>query len=479
MDGKQNKSKVDDEKVNSRNSDPSKSENGSPKAPKKGPRITGVIIICATVFIVLYAIVNSDSISSVFSKFVSVMTPIILGFAFAYILNPILKFFETSVFGKLKNKKIRRTLSITLTYLLAALFFVSVILLIFPVLFANISDIASNLDRYIDDTISEINTAIVSFFGSHSVPDELIKKEELVTFVSKFFTESGDAFETVGEYAIEYGKGLIIGVKNFILAIFISLYVLISKDRLSAQTNKIVTAALSAESKEKLYKYVRICDKTFGGFLVGKIIDSLIIGVITFITLAIFNIPHYALVSVIVGITNVIPVFGPFIGAIPSFFIIFIVDPTKALIFLVLILIIQQLDGNVIGPKILGNTTGLSALGVMVAIIIMGDYFGIVGMILGVPIFSVTLTLINEIAESRLKKKNLPLNTAEYYPENTPIDPHEPRVTLSHRFYAWIGHLFMKLFRLIFGRSRKAKDGASPENTEKQEEQKKEDDTNE
>ena len=438
-------------------------EGASPTGPKRGSRAIGVAIACATLFVILYAFVNANSISSVISRFVSVLAPIILGFAIAYILNPILKLFEFRVFKKMRSKRIRRAISLVITYVLAISFVVAMIMLILPELISSVSDFAYNFGYYIDTTIKEINTLISDYFGSHPLPED-IKKEDIYSFVSKFFNQSGDALETIGNYVIEYGKGLVIGVKNLILALFISVYVLVAKQRLAAQTSKIATAMLSTEGKDKLFKYVRICDKTFGGFFVGKIIDSLIIGIITLVTLMIFNIPYDILVSVIVCVTNVIPVFGPFIGAIPSFFIIFIVDPMKAFLFLIIILVIQQLDGNVIGPKILGNSTGMSSLGVMVAIIIMGDFFGVIGMILGVPIFAVALTLINEIVEGRLKKKNLPLNSAEYYPENSLVDPYEPHETLSHRFYSGVGHLFMKLWKIIFGSKRKNSGDASEDN---------------
>ena len=176
--------------------------------------------------------------------------------------------------------------------------------------------------------------------------------------------------------------------------------------------------------------------------------------------------PFYLLVSTIVCVTNVIPVFGPFIGAIPSFFIILIVDPAKAFIFLALILIIQQLDGNVIGPKILGNSTGMSSLGVMISIIIMGDLFGVVGMILGVPIFAVALAIVNELSEDKLRKKNLPVNTAEYYPENSLVDPYAPHETFTHRIFSLAGKAFGRIFKIIFG---KKDTKEQKENTEKKE----------
>ena len=179
----------------------------------------------------------------------------------------------------------------------------------------------------------------------------------------------------------------------------------------------------------------------------------------------------FELVSAIVCVTNVIPVFGPFIGAIPSFFIIFIKDPSKAFIFLIIILIIQQIDGNIIGPKILGDSTGMSSLGVMVAILIMGHWLGVIGMILGVPIFAVILAIVNEIAENKLRQKNLPVNTAEYYSSNAEADIYTQRETISHAVFSFAGDLFGRLFNLIFKRKKTSEaESDEKENNDQKEE---------
>lgn len=172
-------------------------------------------------------------------------------------------------------------------------------------------------------------------------------------------------------------------------------------------------------TSERLYnstlELANFTDKTFGGYITGKLLDSLIIGIIMFIVCAICKMPYTPLVSVLVGVTNVIPIVGPFIGAIPGTFIIFIVDPVKAFWFIVINVVVQQLDGNVIGPKILGQTTGLSALWVMMSITIMGGLWGLFGMLISVPIFAVLYTLVKLFVEKRLAGKGAPTETVEYY----------------------------------------------------------------
>lgn len=422
-----------------------------PQRPKPRNRrsYVGILIACAVMFIVLYAITNLSTLSLFMSRLMSVLSPVLMGFAIAYLLNPLLNLFERTIFKKIKNRRLIRFLSIFTTYATALLIITGIVFLLIPQLVESITVLVGSFDSYIDHTVELIN-GFISDLLSDSKFSPSINREQIFNAIKTLFTQSGDAFETIGEYVIEYGTNLVVGVKNVIFAIFISIYVLFSKEHLGAQLNKLTTAIFRPKEKEQIYKYARLCNKTFGGFFIGKIIDSIIIGILTLITLLIFDMPYSLLVSAIVGVTNIIPIFGPFIGAIPSFFIIFIVDPAKALIFLVLILIIQQIDGNIIGPKILGDSTGLSSLGVMVSIIIMGDYFGVIGMIVGVPIFAVILTIINEFAESKLRKKNLPVNLAEYYHEDSVLTLEEEKETFSHRIFLWSGNLFATILKLIF-----------------------------
>jgi predicted PurR-regulated permease PerM len=206
-----------------------------------------------------------------------------------------------------------------------------------------------------------------------------------------------------------------------------------------AQFAKFRRAMFKEKSDKRIEEIITLTDKSFGGFIYGKILDSLVIGILTFILLAIFDVsPYNMLIATFVGITNVIPVFGPFIGAIPSFFVVLISNPEKAFLFLILILIIQQLDGNVIGPKILGDNTGVSSLCVIVAIAICSAMWGVIGMIVGVPIFAVAIELVKRFLESRLSAKGEPTDTEHYYPAdavgNAEMDVHYEHATLLYRY---------------------------------------------
>ena len=265
-------------------------------------------------------------------------------------------------------------------------------------------------------------------------------KELLFKAINAITPSQDDAFNII--------TGIGIGLKNTFLALFISIYMLISKERLAAQFRKFSAAILGINGRKRLYRYIRIIHRNFGGYFSGVLVDALIIMVLSFICFLIFNIPYAPLIAVIIGTTNIIPIFGPFLGAIPSFIIIFIQDPAKALVFAILILVIQQLDGNIIAPKVLGNSTNISSLGVIISITIMGDYFGIVGMIIGVPIFAAGIAIGKEFIDHRLRIADMPTDTAEYYTDDSLVDPYEHHETFSHKLFRKTSESFCKLFRI-------------------------------
>lgn len=195
--------------------------------------------------------------------------------------------------------------------------------------------------------------------------------------------------------------------------------------------------------------WFRFADKTLGGFIVGKLIDATLIIIVCSIVFSIAGIPYSILVSVFIGICNIIPFFGPFIGAIPSGFIVFIAKPEKLILFIILIVIIQQIDGNIIEPKIVGDRTGLSSLGVLVAVTVMSGYFGVFGMFLGVPIFAVICAILKKNIKRRLEAKNLPTSLSEYYSENSLAEPHMEVEHLSAKLFRISGNWLIKEERLI------------------------------
>ena len=201
---------------------------------------------------------------------------------------------------------------------------------------------------------------------------------------------------------------------DIFVALIICVYVLNSKEKFIAQTKKLVLAVFKPDMAKELFELGTLSNETFGGFINGKIIDSIIIGIICFAAMSAMGLPLAMLISVIVGLTNIIPFFGPFIGAVPSAVILLIIEPVSALKFVIMVLILQQIDGNIIGPKILGKTTKLASFWVMFAIIVSGGLFGFVGMVLGVPVFAIIYTYISRAVNRKLEKREIETDTLHY-----------------------------------------------------------------
>ncbi len=388
------------------------------------------VIVLASIIIICFTLFNLSGLIDWLKSLLSIISPFIYGFAIAYICNPVLKFFYNKVFNRIeKNKprrKTRRILSIIFAYLVI-IFIISIFMyLVIPQVVKSYNDLQDKIGGYVQAAQAWADNFVRTFplfNGEYSNLSEFMDVNEISSKIKEAITNSYNLIEGVTDYIISYSGRFVIELKNILLGIILSVYFLLSKDKLFAQIKKICTALLKKETFDNLSEFVKFTDRTFGGFIIGKILDSLIIGLITFIVLAVFNMPYYPLVSVIVGVTNVIPFFGPFIGAIPSAFIIFIADPYKTIWFLLIILLIQQLDGNVIGPKILGDSTGLSALWVIVSITLAGGLFGITGMFIGVPTFAVIYALVKKFIEKRLAVRGKAVDTSSYYSKDADVPP--------------------------------------------------------
>ena len=277
-----------------------------------------------------------------------------------------------------------------------------------PQLIDSIVGLVNDIPLYIADTTKFINGLI----------DNLNLGEQYQGVINENFNNLIDYIIKVATNLLPMLGGflttLLSSIWNIVLGLIISIYLLIEKERFFALSKKITYAILPKRAAVKTIELTHRSNDTFGKFLSGKILDSFIIGILTFVVLTIFNMPYTLLISVIVGITNIIPFFGPFIGAIPSVIIILFVSPIKAFWFLVIILIIQQIDGNIIGPKILGDSIGISAFWILFSILVAGKFLGLVGMVIGVPLFAIVYSIIKEIIEDKLEKKGLKTETEDY-----------------------------------------------------------------
>ena len=373
--------------------------------------IYAFLVISSSIIVYLMAS-QAEDLKIKFSGMIATMQPFIIGSAIAYIINFILNFYEKVVFelkylNKL-NRKYRRGIGLLLSYLTAIIVISLFMQFVLPQLVDSIVGLANNIPQYVNDA-SHVITEISEKFNLESKYMNMIveKWNELLNYIITLLT---NLIPVIGNFIMTLGSSIL----NVIIGIIVSIYILIDKEKFIALSRKVTFSIFSAERSKRIVELAQRSNETFGKFLSGKILDSLIIGILTFIILTIFKMPYILLISVVIGITNIIPFFGPFFGAIPSAIIILCVSPIKALWFIGIILVIQQIDGNIIGPKILGNSIGISAFWILFAILVAGEIFGLVGMVIGVPLFAVIYSIIKENVEYKLREKNLPTDTKDY-----------------------------------------------------------------
>lgn len=324
----------------------------------------------------------------------AILSPFVWGAVIAYLLDFIVRALDH---GFLRG---RRALRVLLAYVIAAFFIGALLMLLVPQLVSSVKMLITNIPAYFSSMEQYISVLQNHLSDSAQLEKLLGSYEEVLKAIT-------DAVSGLFPHVINYGMALGSGLVSTLTALMFSIYMLLDKEKLLKQAKKLVFTFLPETHARRTLRVLARTNQTFGGFIGGKIIDSLIIGVLCFIICAILRIPYALLVSVVVGCTNVIPVFGPFLGAIPCAFILLIVNPFSSVEFLIMILILQQFDGNVLGPKILGESTGLSALWVLFSIIVGGSLLGFVGMLIGVPAFAVIYSLIAEYTDIRLAKKGI------------------------------------------------------------------------
>ena len=365
-----------------------------------------LVIICAILF--FFLIYKLKDILSFVKRIFSILTPMILGVIFAYLVNPIEVYFETRLIkaweaqsGK-KLKKIFwiRLLSIILTIVLVGGIIYLLVYLAVPEIYSSITRIV----YAVPGQMTKYYNILANMAKDNSWLREMLDKAytSLMDFVTGWVRE--DMFSQI-TVIINGVFGVVGAVSNLLIGCIVAVYVLISKETFFRQFNLLLRAFFSDEASAKIKEIIHETDRIFGGFISGKILDSFIIGILYFIGASILRLPYTVLISVIIGVTNVIPVFGPYIGAIPSAILILLDSPAKGLIFIIYIIVLQQFDGNILGPKILGDSTGLSPFWVIFAIVLGSGLFGLIGMIIGVPAFAVVYYLSKRYIYYRLNKR--------------------------------------------------------------------------
>ena len=384
--------------------------------------MTGLFAIIGGILF-YYIIFHSDSLSSVIHSFVTISMPIIDGLILAYLITPILNTIERKLIkpiyikakipmDKKSNKRVRM-LSILVTMVLILVILYEFFALIIPELIRSIQSIIFQFPTYVNNLTNWVIGLMENNPELESVVTELITKYSAMftDFVnSSLLPKINGLIRTLSLSVIGFFKAM----WNLIIGFIISIYVLGSKETFAGQSKKLAYAFFDIPVANQIISNFRFIHTTFSGFIIGKIIDSAIIGVICFVCTNIIGTPYAILVSVIIGVTNIIPFFGPWLGGIPCAILILMVNPIQCLYFIILIFFIQQFDGNILGPKILGDSTGLSGFWVIFAITVFGGIFGILGMFVGVPIFAVLYAGFKALVNRMLAKKELPTETQPY-----------------------------------------------------------------
>lgn len=405
------------------NSKPRLGGNGPSKLRQQFSRGMTFFLIIAAALVFYFALLRFRHIFTVISQVYDVLKPIIYGAVIAYLLNPIVTRVDKRLIPILdkkitkpgRAKNISRSIGVFTSLIVLGLLITALCNLLIPELYVSIRDMIYTLPGQLNHMVSSLNNVKLD----DSTTGSLIKTaiEQGTDMLQKWLRN--DLLGQVNELMSNLTVGIInfLGeIVNFLIGVIVSIYILFSKELFGRQAKKVVYAVFPPRQANLILHLTMKSNEIFGGFIIGKIIDSAIIGVLCCIGLTILNMPYAVLVSVIVGVTNVIPFFGPYIGAVPSTILIMLNSPIQGVYFLIFILVLQQFDGNILGPKILGNSTGLSAFWVIVAILLGGGLFGFPGMLMGVPTFAVIYYIMQMLVNSKLEHKLLPRNTDAYDP---------------------------------------------------------------
>lgn len=411
----------------------------------KNIRLRNIILLILLVILftigIIFFFIHITDVVKVLNTIFAVLAPILYGLVIAYLLNYPYKAFYDHAFKKMGTKhkwlkKFKKPLSLLLAYIIIFGIVGFLVGTLIPELSSSVTTLIDNIPVY-ENAIKSASDSVVSFVynmsgynlyevATYSNLISLITGNDTTEFIKNVMTNIvPSAFSTV--------MGIGTGLYNWIIGIIISIYLLSGKDKLIRQFKLVFVAYTPEKFYNRLFKIGDVFNNKCGKFIVGKIIDSSIIGLMCFIGLSIFRFHYPLLISVIIGVSNMIPFFGPIIGAIPTTFLLLIINPMEALGFLIFIIILQQFDGNILGPKILGETVGISGFWIMVSVIVGGGLFGVPGMLLGVPIFAAIYTLVDEGVERRLRKKEIAANDVapaveEDVPKSQPKNLMDPTI---------------------------------------------------
>jgi len=378
-------------------------------------RAVWIVLVAFAVLLLFFAMKNWTKTVALAKTVAEMFRPFTIGFVMAYLLNAPMMFFEKHVFGFVEKKKprpgLRRSLAIFLTWILTAAVLTFFSWIVIPQVVVSVEMFISRVPGYYNSLLAAAQSLLDRFHLDFEVVEEFLQTTITTeSLVKKLTAYASELLPQLADLSVQVGGGIL----DVAVGVIISVYLMFSKETLISQLKKAIYAFIRRGAADKLVSVARESHRVFSSFINGKIIDSAVIGLLCYILMSLFHMDYALLISFIVGVTNIIPFFGPFFGAIPSALILLMADPIESFWFVVMILVLQQFDGNILGPKILGDSTGLPALWVLFAILIGGGLFGILGMVIGVPAFAVFYSLLRECFNVRLTKKGLPTSTKSY-----------------------------------------------------------------
>lgn len=363
-------------------------------------------LMLVTYFIVLtFVFVNIKEVSVFVRGILRVLKPFLWGIGIAFVLNIPMSFIEKHLGNSKLIRNIKRSTSITVTLLLFILGISILIVFVIPQLTKSISTLVDNIPGYLLVFENMLEENAINTSQSQFIMQEILN--ELIRMWRDILKVTSQIVGTSLTYILNFTLGLTYGIVNFFLALVLAIYMLSSKEILINQLKRIIYAFIREDRANRLIEFGQMTDDMFSKFIVGQCTEALVIGVLCFFGMRIFDMPYSLLISVIIGVTALIPIFGAFLGTIPAAFILLIIDPMKAFWFIIFIIVLQQLEGNLIYPRVVGSSIGLSALWVMFAMLVGGSLFGVIGILIGIPIFGVGYKVLKRVTDRKLREKEI------------------------------------------------------------------------
>lgn len=395
-----------------------------------------VVAIYGIILIALCILINLTALNVFMTRIMDLLRPILWGLVLSYLVNPLFRFYERTAFSKLRHAGLRRSLALILSYLSLFFMVALVFALLMPQLIQSLNNFFSNIDSYTQAAITAFNSLVTRLndrLDSAGIRQNLLQAldaesisismatlmnnfDKIMAWAEPFLSPNGSIS------VLEMLSDLFSGITDLIFAFFVSVYLLSTKERRYAQLMKLRHALFNHQTNVIITRICTVADKCFGNFIIGKLAESLLIGVTAYLAFLIFKIPYALLIAVIGGIANFIPFIGPIIGMLLSLAIILLADPSKALTLVLIVFLIQQLDKNLINPRMLDRYK-ISYLAVLIAVTAVGIPFGLPGLLLCVPLFATVAALLDESAEHALRKKGLLSSLENYYPEDSIVNP--------------------------------------------------------